>query len=242
MRRVHQRSSWTMHQLAKQLQRDVWQARMVPAESLLEGYRKMMRDLAREESKEIEFRATSTGVHADRRVLDSLKDPLMHLLRNAVSHGIEARQERASRGKPPEAVVTLRIGADGQRLMITIEDDGRGVDLARVAEVAVQQRILSEQEAASRSPQELARILFQPGFSTARSVTALSGRGMGLSVVYEAVRRLQGEVDIGPANIGGTSVHLSVPLSISTQRLLLVTLRRPDPRHSDSRDIAPASD
>jgi two-component system chemotaxis sensor kinase CheA len=182
-----------------------------------------VRDLAREESKQIEFRATSTGVHVDRRVLDLLKDPLMHLLRNAVSHGIEARQERASRGKPPEALVTLRVGTDGQRLMIIIEDDGRGVDLARVAEVAVQQRILSEQEAASRSPQELARILFQPGFSTARSVTTLSGRGMGLSVVYETVRRLQGEVDIGPATIGGTFVHLSVPLSISTQRLLLVT-------------------
>jgi two-component system, chemotaxis family, sensor kinase CheA len=221
--RLHQRSSWTMHHLGKQLQRDVWQARMVPAESLLEGYRKMVRDLAREQQKEVEFRAISTGVHVDRRVLDSLKDPLMHLLRNAVSHGIEGRQERASKGKSPEALVTLRVGAEGQRLTIAIEDDGRGVDLARVAEVAVQQRILSEQEAAHRSPQELARILFRPGFSTASSVTTLSGRGMGLSVVYEAVRRLQGEVDIRPAHNGGTCVHISVPLSISTQRLLLVS-------------------
>jgi two-component system, chemotaxis family, sensor kinase CheA len=222
-RRLQQRSSWTMRHLGKQLQRDVWRARMVPAESLLEGYRKMMRDLARDESKEIEFRAASTGVHADRRVLEALKDPLMHLLRNAVSHGIETPRERMAKGKPPAGLVTLRIGTEGQRLTIVLEDDGRGVDLARVTEVTVRQGILSEAEAARRSPQELGRMLFRPGFSTARSVTDLSGRGMGLSVVYEAIRRLQGEVDLRPAEGSGTSIRLSVPLSISTHRLLLVS-------------------
>jgi len=144
-RRLQQRSSWTMRHLGKQLQRDVWRARMVPAESLLEGYRKMMRDLGRDESKEIEFRAASTGVHADRRVLEALKDPLMHLLRNAVSHGIETPRERMAKGKSPAGLVTLRIGTEGQRLTIDLEDDGRGVDLARVTEVTVRQGILSKQ-------------------------------------------------------------------------------------------------
>ena len=221
-RRLHQRSSWSMRQLGKQLQRDVWQARMVPAESLLEGYRKMMRDLARDEGKEIEFRAASAGVRADRRVLEALKDPIMHLLRNAVSHGIEAVAERSKKGKSRSGLVTLGVDANGQRLTVTIQDDGRGVDLARVAEVAVRDGILAESDAAHRSPQELTRILFRPGFSTSVGVTSLSGRGMGLSVVYEAIRRLQGDLDLQPAPGGGTLITLSVPLSIATHRLVVV--------------------
>jgi two-component system, chemotaxis family, sensor kinase CheA len=222
VRGLQQRSSWTMRLLTGQLQRDVWQARMVPAESLFEGYRKMVRDLARDEGKEVEFRISSSGVLADRRVLEALKDPLMHVLRNALSHGIESTRERAAAGKSVAALLTLQIGSEGQRLTITVEDDGRGVDLALVAKAAVRQGILSEAEAARRSPRELMQILFQPGFSTARSVTDLSGRGMGLSVVAEAVRRLQGEVTIYPGDNHGTRVHILVPLSISMHRLLLV--------------------
>ncbi len=221
-RRLQRRSSWSMTGLGKQLQKDVWQARMVPAEGLLEGFRKMVRDLARDESKEIEFRTSSTGVHADRVVLEALKDPLMHVLRNAISHGIEPPEERSVKGKSPVGLVSLRLDTNGQRLTIAIEDDGKGVDLARVAEVAVAEGILSSADAARCSPQELARILFRPGFSTSRSVTNLSGRGMGLSVVHETVRRLQGEVDFLPRDGGGSSMHLSVPLSISTHRLMLV--------------------
>jgi two-component system chemotaxis sensor kinase CheA len=222
VRRLQQRSTWTMRHLGRQLQQDVWVARMLPAEGLLEGYRKMVRDLARDESKEVEFHASSTGVHADRRVLEALKDPLMHLLRNTISHGIETPGERVAKAKPQTGSVTLRVEAEGQRLTIIVEDDGCGVDFARVAEVAVRQGILSEADAGRRSPQELSRILFRPGFSTSRSVTSLAGRGMGLSVVYEAVKRLHGDVDLRPAEGGGTRFCISVPLSISTHRLLVV--------------------
>lgn len=222
LRRLQQRSSWTMRNLGKQLRLDVWQARMVPAETLLEGYRKVVRDLARDQSKEIELRTSCAGVQADRRVLDALKDPLLHLLRNAVSHGIETPRERGAKGKPSGGLVTLRIDTQGQRLSITIQDDGAGVDFSRVAEIAVRDGILTQLEAGRTSPQELARLLFRPGFSTSRSVTDLSGRGMGLSVVYEAVRRLQGDLDLQPADGGGIIIHISVPLSIATQRLLLV--------------------
>lgn len=220
VRRLHQRSSWTMAHLGKQLQGDVWQARMVPADTLLEGFRKMMRDLARDDAKEIDFRVTNSGVHADRRVLDSLKDPLMHLLRNAVSHGIEPPRDRVAKGKLPAGLVALRVETEGQRLAINIEDDGRGVDFSRVAEVAVRQGILPDIAASSAS--ELGRILFRPGFSTSQTVTDLSGRGMGLSVVQEAVRRLQGDVDIAARDGGGTVLRVSVPLSIATHRLLMI--------------------
>ncbi len=212
-----------MTRLSRQLQRDVWQARMVPVESLIEGYRKMMRDLARDESKQIEFLATSTAEHADRRVLEALKGPLMHALRNAVSHGIELPHERVAKGKPAQGLVTLRIDGAGQRLKIAVEDDGRGIDVARIVEVAVQRKILSQGEAGRCSQPEVARILFSPGFSTSLSVSNLSGRGMGLSVVHEAIRRLQGEVDLLPRAGGGMSLQLSVPVSISAQSLLLVS-------------------
>jgi two-component system chemotaxis sensor kinase CheA len=221
MRRTHHRRTWRVRQLGKQLQQDVRRARMMPAESLLDGYRKMMRDLARDEGREIEFQATSTGVHADRRVLDALRDPIMHMLRNAVSHGIEPALERTAKGKRAAGLVTLVIGTEGQRLTVAVEDDGRGVDFARVAEVAIEAGILTG-TAAADSPQDLTRILFRPGFSTSRAVTTLSGRGMGLSVVYEAVRRLQGDIDARPGAGGGTRLFLSVPLSIASQRLIVV--------------------
>lgn len=221
VRRLHRRSSWALHQLGKQLQANVSQARMIPAESLLEGYRKMVRDLARDERREIEFRAVSAGVQADRSVLEALKDPIMHLLRNAVSHGIESPAERIGKGKSPTGSVLLDVGTNGTRLTVTIQDDGRGIDFARVAEVAVRDGILSASDAHG-SEQELIRLLFRPGFSTAASVTSLAGRGMGLSVVFEAVRRLQGDIDIQPRAGGGTAVYLSVPLSIATHRLIVV--------------------
>ena len=150
----------------------------------------------------------------------------MHLLRNTVSHGIEAPGDRLAKAKPALGLVTLQIEAVGPRLTITVEDDGKGIDLKRVAEVAVREGIFSETQVSELAPQELCRLLFRPGFSTSRSVTKLAGRGMGLSVVYEAVRRLQGDVDIQPANPdagGGTRIRVSVPLSISTHKLLLVS-------------------
>jgi two-component system chemotaxis sensor kinase CheA len=220
--RLQQQSSWSMRRLAQQLQRDVWQARMVPAETLFEGYRKMMRDLARDESKQIEFQAASTGEHADRRVLEALKDPLMHVLRNAVSHGVEPPEERTSKGKPATATVKLSITGDAQRLKITVEDDGRGLDIPKILETAVRRKIISEADAARTSPQDATRLLFQPGFSTAAAITNLSGRGMGLSVVQEAIHHLQGQAEIRASPSGGAAFHISVPVAIATHRLLLV--------------------
>jgi two-component system, chemotaxis family, sensor kinase CheA len=221
-RRSNRSRTWSLQQLGRQLDRDVQRARMAPADSLFEGYRKMMRDLARDENKKIEFTAASASVHADRRVLDALKDPIMHILRNAVSHGIEPASERAAKGKKPAGEVRLQIDTDGQRLIVTIEDDGRGVDGERVSQVAVRAGILSESGAALSSIQDLTRLLFRPGFSTSASVTALAGRGMGLSVVYETIRRLQGDVDLQPLAGGGTRITLSAPLSIARHRLIVL--------------------
>jgi two-component system, chemotaxis family, sensor kinase CheA len=216
-RRLQQRSAWNTLRSAEQLQRDVWSARMAPAEDLFEGFRKMVRGLAQEENKEIDFRLSGSGVRADRIVLQALKDPVMHLLRNAISHGIETTEERASQGKPPVASLILRLDSQRGRLIVEVEDDGRGLDLKKVASV------LAQAEPGPHSPEELARVIFRPGFSTSATVNRLSGRGMGLSVVYETVHRLQGEVTLKPKGSPGACFLLSVPLSVSTSHLLLLS-------------------
>jgi two-component system chemotaxis sensor kinase CheA len=214
---LHQRSAYNTQRSAEQLQRDVWSARMSPAEDLFEGFRKMVRDLARDESKQIDFRLTGSGVRADRIVLQALKDPVMHLLRNAISHGIETGQERLRKGKSPVGSLTLRLDSQRGRLIVEVEDDGKGVDLKEV------DKVLSEAEPGPHSAEELAQVIFRPGFSTAASVDRLSGRGMGLSVVYETVHRLQGEVVLSPKKGAGARFLLSVPLSVSSTHVLLLS-------------------
>lgn len=218
-----QRSSWALRHLGDQLQQDVQRARMVPAESVFEGLRKMVRDIARDEGKEVEVQVSGLEVEADRVVLQALKDPLMHLLRNAVCHGIESLQDRTSRGKDRVGHVSLRMEARGNRFIMEVEDDGQGIDVKRVAEVAIKRGLLTEAEAAACSSEELTRLIFRPAFTTSRVVTELSGRGVGLSIVSEAVTRLQGEVDVRQRDGSGILIALSVPLSVSTHRLLLVT-------------------
>jgi two-component system chemotaxis sensor kinase CheA len=216
-RLLQQRTTWNARRSAEQLQRDLWSARMAPAEDLFEGFRKMVRDLSREEGKEIDFRLSGSGVRADRIVIQALKDPVMHLLRNAISHGIEKPTERISKGKARMASLILRLDSQRGRLIVEVEDDGRGVDLEKV------NKVLSRVEPGIHSPEELARVIFQPGFSTSDAVNHLSGRGMGLSVVYETVHRLQGDVNLKAKEGPGASFLLSVPLSVSTSHLLLIS-------------------
>ncbi len=210
-----QRSAWTLGQLGLAVYQDACRVRMVPAGAVFEPFRRMVRDLASSAGKEVEFRMEGLEVHADRLVLQGLKDGVMHLLRNAVAHGIEAPGERARLGKPRAGIIQLHIGTNGDRLNVTVEDDGAGVDAARVARIAVEKGLLAEDAAASQSPPEIVRLLLQPGFSTEGRVNRVSGRGMGLSAVHEQVMRLHGEVAFNAQPQAGVSVSISVPLSIS---------------------------
>lgn len=225
LRRLQQRSAWDLQHQVGQLHQDARRVRMVSAESVLQGFRKMMRDLARDEGKRIDFQVAGFEIHADRLVLQALKDPLMHALCNAAIHGIELPDERVGKGKSEVGRVTLRLEVAGNRLRVEIDDDGRGIDPGRVAEAGVQRGLLSAAEAAALSPAEQARLIFRAGLSTAHDVTDVSGRGMGLSVVHEAVARLQGEVELEPKDEPGTRIAIALPLSVSTQRLLLIECR-----------------
>jgi two-component system chemotaxis sensor kinase CheA len=216
-------SAWALRQRAVELQEDVTEARVVPMEGLFEGFRKMVRDLARRQGKTIQLRVTGAEIRADRMVLLGLKDPIMHLLVNAVDHGIEAPAERVANGKSPEGLIAVHITLERRRLIIAVEDDGRGLDLDAVAAVALQKGILAAGPGARPSPEELSRIIFQPGFSTSAEVTNISGRGIGLSVVEDSVRRLQGEVCVKPGQGSGAQIVLSVPLSLAATDLLRVS-------------------
>ncbi|CAA7615203.1 response regulator [Magnetospirillum sp. UT-4] len=222
-RRMQQRTGWSLRQLCGELQQEVRDARMVPADSVFGGFRKMVRDLARDAGKQVEVVVAGLDVEADRMVLQGLKDPVMHLLRNALAHGVEAPADRAAGGKPAAAVVALRFDVADGRLAVVVEDDGSGVDYRAIRAKAVDHGLFTEAEAAALAEQALIDIIFDPGFSTSRAVDDLSGRGMGLSVVRETVTAMNGTVEVRPRDPAGTRFRISVPLSVSTQRLFLVS-------------------
>lgn len=214
--------AWNLHRLAADVYHQSTLIRMTPADAVFGMFRKMVRDMAVEEGKRVEFRTSGMDVQADRLVLQALKDPVMHLLRNAVSHGIESPGERAAAAKPEIGSVELLIEARGGRLFITVEDDGRGIDFARVREVAVNRGLLTPGGDPRRETEWLQRLLMSPGFSTSTGVSSLAGRGMGLSVVERQVSRLQGHVEFRHGRDGGAAVVLSVPLSIVLHHVVLV--------------------
>lgn len=216
------RSTWQMRLLVDQLQDDVRQARLVPAEEIFSGFGHMVRELAREQGKQIELSVTGLDLEADRMILQALKDPVMHALRNAVGHGAELPSERRASGKRPGVRVSLALTVEGTRLQLVIEDDGRGLDFARIRAQAIRDGLLAEAHE-SVSEAELAGLLLRAGFSTAAKVDHLSGRGIGLSVLQEAVARLQGDIDIAPNQPSGTRLVIRVPMSIVRSDLLLVT-------------------
>jgi two-component system chemotaxis sensor kinase CheA len=219
------RAARSLHHHLDDLEGRVKSARMVAAESVFGSFRKMVRDVAASEGKQVEVTIDGLDCEADRLVLQRVKDPIMHMLRNAVGHGIETPEERTNGGKPAQGQVALRVSSVHDRLRIVIEDDGRGIDFRRIADKAVEQGRLSREDADAASEEALAQLLFEPGFSTAESVTTISGRGVGLSVAREAVTALQGTFDVHAVPGAGTRIEISLPVSILSRRLLLVAFK-----------------
>lgn len=214
-------ATWQLRLLVDQLQDDVRQARLVPAEEIFSGFGPMVRELAREQNKQIVLTLMGLEIEADRMILQALKDPVMHALRNAIGHGAEPAQARVAAGKPPAARVALSLTVEGTRLRLVIEDDGRGLDFARIRAKAVQDGLLDD-AAETATEAELANLLLRAGFSTATAVDSLSGRGIGLSVLQETVARLQGDVDISANRPYGMRLVIHVPMSVVRSDLLLV--------------------
>ena len=218
-REASKQSEWDLRNLSEQLQEDVRKARIVPAETVLGGFNKMVRDLASELGKSVDFRFLGLDVEADRVVLQALKDPLMHMLRNSIGHGIESKEARVSLGKDPIGKIFVRIVAAGGRMTITIEDDGQGLNESKIRNRAVAMNLISQNDV--RSAEELAECIFQPGFSTASEISDISGRGMGMSVVAETIKRLQGNIKVRSEEGKRLTFVISVPIALANHRLIL---------------------
>ncbi len=189
--------------------------RMVPAQTALDALRATVRDVAANLGKKVSLHLLGGEVRLDRRVLEEVKAPLLHLVRNALDHGIELPEARTAAGKAPEACLEVRVEARRNHVVITVRDDGVGLSPERLRAAAVQRGLVSPAEAGHLTDAEAAQLAFRPGISTASQVTALSGRGVGLDVVAEAARRLGGSVDVSFERGRGTSFVLEVPLTIA---------------------------
>jgi two-component system chemotaxis sensor kinase CheA len=191
--------------------------RMTPASSILDLFPRMVRDLAEEQGKDIELVAQGGALELDRRVLEAAKDPLIHLVRNAVDHGIEPPKARAEAGKPPRGRVSVSVASlEGGRVEIRVEDDGRGIDPARVKEAAVRAGLLTSEAAEALADDGALELVYRSGLSTSPIVTGVSGHGLGLAIVKERVERLGGRIDIETRAGKGTSVRMALPATIAT--------------------------
>ncbi|MGO4388990.1 response regulator [Microvirga sp. 2YAF29] len=222
--REQRQSAWSIGQAARQVREDIDRISLVSAETVFGSFGHMVREIARNEGRDVYVRSIGLDIQADRQVLQALKDPVMHLLRNAVSHGAEPVAERIAKGKPERTEVTLELASRNGRLTISIRDDGRGPDLQRIEQVAVERGLIPPRLEGNPPPMidQLLSLVFAPGFSTADEVDRLSGRGIGLSVVAEAVRKMQGSVLLRPRFPAGTEVLLNVPFTAARQPLLLM--------------------
>lgn len=205
-----------------ELQQQVLSIRMVPIGSLFEVFPGVVRRLAGECGVEVALEVRGAEVELDRRVLDLLREPLVHLVRNALSHGIEPPEERARLGKPPRGRLVLEAQALGRRVHIRVQDDGRGIDLEKVRRIAVERGLLEEREAAHADERTLLELLFRPAFTTRPQADEMSGRGVGLDVVQATMRRLNGLVQVETRPGQGTTFTLDVPLTLATIPVLLV--------------------
>jgi two-component system chemotaxis sensor kinase CheA len=217
-----QESMEVLNQLVTETQQLVMDIRMLPVSMLFNAFSRPVRDLARQKNKKVELIIQGEETRIDKRAIEELSDPLMHLLRNAIDHGIESLEERKQRSKEETGTIIIRAFQDIDKVMIEIMDDGRGIDKAQIKMKALEKGFLSPDEAKRLLDDEVFDLLFLQGFSTAAMVTELSGRGIGMEVVKDNVEKLNGSVEITSVPGESTKITISLPLTLATTRAFLV--------------------
>lgn len=205
-----------------ELQEHIMRARMMPVDHLFKKFPRMVRDVAQKAQREIQFVVRGEETELDRSVIEEIGDPLMHLLRNAVDHGVEPPMERLKAGKPARGTVVLEARHEENQIVISVRDDGRGMDPARLRAAAVAKGLLTEETARRLTDEEARRLIFLPGFSTAAQVSDISGRGVGLDVVHRNIERLNGAIQIYSELGQGTEFRIKLPLTLAIIRALMV--------------------
>jgi chemotaxis protein histidine kinase CheA len=214
-----------VHRLVSLVHEATLGLRVIPLDIVFNRFPRMIREMAKAHGKLIRFEARAEGIKVDKGMTELLADPLMHMLRNAIDHGIESPAERLALNKPQVASIRLSAIQSGNRITVEIADDGRGVDSERVRRRAVVQGLVTDQESQKLSKDQIYRFIFAPGFSTAEQVTDTSGRGVGMDVALINVSRLGGRIDIHTIPGQGTTFRLDMPLSAAMQTVLLAETR-----------------
>ena len=228
-----QKNSSEMHETIEYLERittslhdAVMKVRMVPVERTFNRFPRMVRDLSKELGKGINLIMSGEDTEVDRTVIDEIGDPLIHLIRNSLDHGIESIEDRVAKGKPEDGTVNLRAYPDGNTVVIEVEDDGKGIDSEKIKEKAISNGLLSREEAENLSKKEAINLLFRPGFSTVDVVTDLSGRGVGLDVVKSKIESLNGTVEVDSTIGAGSKFTIRLPLTLAIIQALMIELNK----------------
>ena len=196
--------------------------RVLPISTVLHSFSRMVRDIANEKNKQIEFVIEDNDTSADKKIVEEIKTPLIHILRNAIDHGIEHPEERRAKGKNPMGKIMLCARQDDNKVILDVIDDGQGFNLNKIKDRALSHGFLTQEEIDAMSDEEIMNIIFWPGFTTGDSITSISGRGIGLDVVKTKISQLNGKVKIISEFGKGSCVHIEIPVTMTTLRVFLV--------------------
>jgi two-component system, chemotaxis family, sensor kinase CheA len=208
------------------LQRSVMKIRMVPVDQLFRRFPRIVRDVARQCGREVDLELCGQETDLDKGILDAIAEPLTHLVRNAVSHGIEPAEQRRSQGKPPRGKIRLNAYHQGNQVVVEISDDGRGIDAQKIRNKAIELGMMTAEEAPRLSEAETLDYIFRPGFSTAEQVTEVSGRGVGMDVVQSVIQRLKATIHVETRIGQGTTFRLKLPLTLAIIKALMFWVER----------------
>lgn len=214
-----------IHRLAQDMQAAIMSVRMLPVSQIFQRFPRLVRDLSRKLDKRIELAIEGEETEADKNVIENLADPLIHMVRNSIDHGIEAPEERRAAGKPDHGTIRLAARQENDNVIIEVGDDGRGIDPMLVRRHAVAKGVVDASRAEAMSDEEASMLIFAPGFSTKEQVSDLSGRGVGMDVVRSAVEKAGGRVALSSRPGLGTTVTLSLPLSMAVTRVMTIEVR-----------------
>lgn len=209
-----------VEKISRRLRDDVFSIRLIPIENMVTRFQRLVRELSQELNKDVTFKVEGTDTELDKNIIESLNDPLMHIIRNSMDHGIEDAETRLAAGKTAKATILLKAYYSGANVIIQVTDDGQGMDPEKIRSKAIMQGLILPDS--QLSDKEIIDLVFQPGFSTAQKVTKVSGRGVGMDVVKRKISEIRGEVDVDTAVGKGTTITIKLPLTLSIIDGLLV--------------------